>query len=511
MPRIVDIDSCLQTVKLIAAAGEIAPFPFIKGVALCAVVILENIQKAENNRSDMQELAKSIVSTLVAVRDIVIEHGPTSASHFQNICVEFQDYMTELLSKLDNERRSRGIRRILKAKKISDDISAYRQRVQAIKEDFLIRTTTMARLVLSDFQDQVNTRLGALAGAMEATERNVTSVIKDNIKEARTSGDLQSEKLQMTLCDFRQRGLYKGVVRDLIPGDIYLKASIPRICHNGSRSDFDEYHAVINDRPKIVRVFRAQADQQERVMQRFQKEVDRRLHLRHPNISQLFGVCTSPNFLALIMHSANVERHLYEVLSNESSVKGVLLFFLRMYNDLQSIANYLAEQAWIQQQEQDDSDGKTLHAQTGCFDEQGRVILNDLSLGYHPFIPFELHLGRSGVSVDANMNLYNHATRRYGVVELERLFQHSAKLERTDLRHFYESVYFLLGYNTWCCYSYPERCYNYPGYAGTGRVVTDLEEWTLHWTVKSGRQGLRRLRSVVNRSYSMIFSLVSTY
>ncbi len=46
--------------------------------------------------------------------------------------------MTELLSELNNECRSRGIRRILKAKKISDDINAYRQRVQAIKEDFVV-------------------------------------------------------------------------------------------------------------------------------------------------------------------------------------------------------------------------------------------------------------------------------------------------------------------------------------------------------------------------------------
>ncbi len=124
---------------------------------------------------------------------------------------------------------------------------------------------------------------------MEASERKVISVIKDNIKETRTSGVLQSEsieKLQVSSRDFQQRGLYKGVVRifgkrgkiplltseplqvrDLIPGDIYLKASIPRSCHHGSHSDFDEYHAVIDDRPKIVRVFRAQADQQERVMQ----------------------------------------------------------------------------------------------------------------------------------------------------------------------------------------------------------------------------------------------------
>ncbi len=210
--------------------------------------------------------------------------------------------MTELLSKLNSERRSRGIRRVLKAKKISDDISAYRQQVQAIKEDFLvgglllpsrfpltrsqIRTTTTTQLVLSDVQDQVNTRFSALAGAMEASESNITSVIKDNTKEIRTSGVLQSEtieKLQVALRDFQQRGFYKGVVcpfdklimflllislplqvRDLIPGDIYLKA--PIFYASGS-DEFDDCHAIIDDRPKLVRVFRVQADQKERVMQ----------------------------------------------------------------------------------------------------------------------------------------------------------------------------------------------------------------------------------------------------
>ncbi len=174
------------------------------------------------------------------------------------------------------------------------------------------------------------------------TERNVTSVIKDNIKEACTSGVLQSNT--------KQQGFYKRVVcsfdkhiqislliseplqvQDLIPGDIYLKVSIPHSCHNGSHLDFDGYHIVIDNCQKIVCIFQTQADQQERVMQVCQcptmltctlissfqavSEVDQRLHVRctgtfvmrsqarHPNISQLFGICTSPTFLALIMHS----------------------------------------------------------------------------------------------------------------------------------------------------------------------------------------------------------------
>ncbi len=44
MPRYLDLDSCLQAAKLTAAAGQMAPFPFVKGVAQCVVVILEIIQ-----------------------------------------------------------------------------------------------------------------------------------------------------------------------------------------------------------------------------------------------------------------------------------------------------------------------------------------------------------------------------------------------------------------------------------------------------------------------------------
>ncbi|SJL18257.1 uncharacterized protein ARMOST_21842 [Armillaria ostoyae] len=330
MPRYLDLESCLQAARLTAAAGEMAPFPFVKGVAQCVVVVLEIIQKAANNRNDLRDLAESIVNTLVAVRDAVIEHGPTSTSHFQNICVEFQDYMTELLSKLNNERRLRGIRRVLKAKKISDDISAYRQRVQAAKEDFLIRTTTTTQFVLSDIQDQVTTRFSALAGAVAASERNVTSVIKDNIEEIRTSGVLQSEtmeKLQMTLRDFQQRDFYKGVVRDLIPGDIYLKAPIKYASVYSGSDDYDEYHAIIDDRPKIVRVFRVKADQKERVMQQFQKEVDRRLYLRcheqfyHHTYSDFeIDIRILPSFLVYAPHQVFQLLYSMEVPMNDESI-----------------------------------------------------------------------------------------------------------------------------------------------------------------------------------------------
>ncbi|KAK0211622.1 hypothetical protein IW262DRAFT_1301563 [Armillaria fumosa] len=43
MSRYLDIDACIQAARLTAAAGEMAPFPFIKGAAQCVVLALETI------------------------------------------------------------------------------------------------------------------------------------------------------------------------------------------------------------------------------------------------------------------------------------------------------------------------------------------------------------------------------------------------------------------------------------------------------------------------------------
>ncbi|KAK0443641.1 hypothetical protein EV421DRAFT_1735758 [Armillaria borealis] len=251
------IDSCLKIAQLTAAAGEMAPFPFIKGAAHCV--------SAAKNRKDLQELAESIVATLVVVRDTVIDHGPTSASCFKDICIKFQTYLNGLLSKLNKEGKPRGIRRLLKAKKISDDISAYKEQVQTAKEDFLIRTTTMTQLALSDVHDEVIMGFSTLTGSVEASERNITSTIKDNIEEIRTLGARQSENMEnlsTKLQGSRQWGLYKGSVWDIIPGDIHIIAPVTRSLTNYRVVRYqDSYCTVENsDTQKVIREYLTSAD-----------------------------------------------------------------------------------------------------------------------------------------------------------------------------------------------------------------------------------------------------------
>ncbi|KAK0421729.1 hypothetical protein EV421DRAFT_1960944 [Armillaria borealis] len=218
------IDSCLKIAKLTAAAGEFAPFPFIKGAAQCVIVVLEVIESAAKNGKDLQELAESTVATLVVVRDTVITHGPTSVLCFKDICLDFQTYLNDLLSTLNKEGNPSRIQRLLKAKKISEDISAYRQQVQMAKDNFLIHTMTMTHITLSDVHGDVTVGFSTLTGSMETSERNIT-FIKDNIKEICTLGVQQNKNIENLLTRLlqasRQRGLYKGMVWDIIPGDIH--------------------------------------------------------------------------------------------------------------------------------------------------------------------------------------------------------------------------------------------------------------------------------------------------
>lgn len=55
-------------------------------------------------------------------------------------------------------------------------------------------------------------------------------------------------------------------IRNLIPGDIYLEEPIS--CYQqDENSAFDEYYACVNDQPKIVHVYRVQANNKEQMMQ----------------------------------------------------------------------------------------------------------------------------------------------------------------------------------------------------------------------------------------------------
>ncbi|KAK0192036.1 hypothetical protein F5146DRAFT_1222252 [Armillaria mellea] len=249
MTRPSNLGTWIDIARLGVVAGELAPFPYIKGICGCAALVLEAIEKAGKNNEDLLDLMNSIQQTIEMVKGIVTEHGESSALCFRDVCVELEVYLTDLHVQLTSTRRnSRGIKRFLKARNISDTINGFRERVGMIKQDFLIRTAIDSRLVISDIKDELRASTDALTSAIE-TSRQLTMSNIDNL-----GADVQTLK---------EQGLYKGFIRDIPPGDIYLRE---RLSLSGglyslatnTGAVFSDHNADVDgsNAPKIVRVYR---------------------------------------------------------------------------------------------------------------------------------------------------------------------------------------------------------------------------------------------------------------
>ncbi|KAK0193249.1 hypothetical protein F5146DRAFT_997866 [Armillaria mellea] len=103
-----NIGTWIQFAKLTAAAGEMAPFPYIKGVAGCIATILEVIEQAGKNNEDLQDLAESIGTTIRIIKETVEAHSDTSVTHFHDV-------------------KSKRIMQFLTMKKVSGIINGYKQ------------------------------------------------------------------------------------------------------------------------------------------------------------------------------------------------------------------------------------------------------------------------------------------------------------------------------------------------------------------------------------------------
>ncbi|KAK0241275.1 hypothetical protein EDD85DRAFT_934303 [Armillaria nabsnona] len=362
MPGKSNLATCIEIAKLTASLGELAPFPYISTISTSVAALLEIIQSAARNCDDMGELGQSIIHTLVVVRDTVLEHEDTGDIHFRDVCIEFQMYLSGILNELSNlKRKSYGVRRFLKAKRVSHVIEAFKQRLESLKGNFLIQVATDSRLFFYDVAKETNASITAIEASLKqmATTIEAGHIQTRGMQEAtRVLGALQAQSTERIHADIRTldaRHLYRGMVRDIPPGEIYLSGDFSPSYHWDLA--FTEYSTNIEG-PKIVRVYQSNNQQAMRVSyvslialnnarasQRFRADLNQRLYLRHPNIDQLFGVCTSQHFPALVFHSGNsaAMRVPVDQYIDTLSAQKALLFNSLMYYDIVETTEYLKE------------------------------------------------------------------------------------------------------------------------------------------------------------------------
>ncbi|KAK0444180.1 hypothetical protein EV421DRAFT_1903294 [Armillaria borealis] len=357
-----NIGAWIQFAKLTVAAGEMAPFPYIKGVAGCIATILEIVELAGKNNEDLQDLAESIGTTIRIIKETVEAHGDTSATHFRDVCVELQKYLESLIAELNTTRRklkSKRITRFLTTKKVSGVIDGYKQRVNDIKADYLVLVTTDSRLAMSEMQDALS---ATVTQATETAQSHITSTVKSQAHdirgEIRSLGDNQREHA-VQICEKLQdmKGYYKGQVRELFPGDIYIENLVSPSRPYSALQYQDRYCTVKgSSRAKIIRMYQHSPDKEEAIL----KTADALINIKHPNIEQVFGICRSPNFPAIIFHGST--QIPYDDYTSNLTAKQIIPFYIQLYYDLESLSEYLSRHV--------------LHC-PGCMADEHNVHLNE--------------------------------------------------------------------------------------------------------------------------------------
>ncbi|SJL18243.1 uncharacterized protein ARMOST_21822 [Armillaria ostoyae] len=276
MPRNLDMDKWIQIAKFTTTAGEMAPFPYIKGAAGCVATILEAIEKAGKNDEDLWALADDIGTTMGIIKETIEAHGISSATHFQAVCADFQTYLENLLSELNKTQRNLEGKRFkrflkaLKARKVPDSINDYKQRMNKIKSDYIVRGITDLQLEVPAMQDVLSTRI---TEAAETSQLRITSTVESQsdhiVGEIRNLREIQREHTTQICARLQDRkGYYKGIVRDLAPGDIYLIKTEPHDHRHG-------YCTVEGSNTgKLIRIYQPHSGNEEDVMKQLDHDID---------------------------------------------------------------------------------------------------------------------------------------------------------------------------------------------------------------------------------------------
>ncbi|KAJ7108904.1 hypothetical protein C8R43DRAFT_1079913 [Mycena crocata] len=134
------LGNSLLTAKIVTAAAECVPFPYIKGVFGTVVVLLETVQKVTKNRDSMKELCESTVEIITILKEHIVADGES----FQRECEELESLLQEILIVLQPlTAKPRGVsahvKELLKSTRKADAISGYRQKIRDLRSNLILK------------------------------------------------------------------------------------------------------------------------------------------------------------------------------------------------------------------------------------------------------------------------------------------------------------------------------------------------------------------------------------
>ncbi|KAK0472596.1 hypothetical protein IW261DRAFT_1570686 [Armillaria novae-zelandiae] len=304
--------------KGLQAAGDTAPFPYIKGVAALALTVLEIVDAASTNRKDIDEFAERIgntITTLKNVADRYLKAGDDDISDLQGLCEDFQRCLQDIIHDLREIHKMNTdkikIIQYLMITDVRDKISTFIQRANNLQRDSDTGIVTETRAIVSSIRRDTKSGLVSIKSSLDrlhlATEDGYTTLEQRLYVALRNDlGPLISRNHGDLLTAIEDsRGIYKGLIRDITMGDINLGYKITSFIENSATHSpvhFFEHHCTVNGDAKIARVYRCHQAYEEEGVKILYRDLEKMLYVRHENVTQLFGVCRTAQFPVLIFH-----------------------------------------------------------------------------------------------------------------------------------------------------------------------------------------------------------------
>ncbi|KAJ7850237.1 hypothetical protein B0H13DRAFT_54989 [Mycena leptocephala] len=123
--------------KMITAAGECLPFPYVKGAFGMVVILLETVEKVKKNRDDLKELCTTVMEIMYILQDQISLHGDTGAVKLKGLCEDFERFLQDVIHGVEEMRKKpqgfrAHIKEFVKSSSIQDKIAEYQKNIQEI-------------------------------------------------------------------------------------------------------------------------------------------------------------------------------------------------------------------------------------------------------------------------------------------------------------------------------------------------------------------------------------------
>ncbi|KAK0207241.1 hypothetical protein IW262DRAFT_1421088 [Armillaria fumosa] len=137
------IPPILVVLEGLYAAGEMAPIPYIKGVASLGIFILKMIDNATMNDKDIQELAERVGQTIITLNDVALTYLRTDngdVSILKELCANFMRCLEHIIRNLEimqsnNASKSRIMQYLMTAN-VRDEINGFARQVDNLQRNF---------------------------------------------------------------------------------------------------------------------------------------------------------------------------------------------------------------------------------------------------------------------------------------------------------------------------------------------------------------------------------------